>query len=242
MIKDKNFINTIETYESIKKIIKPGDVINQSNSPEWWQFWLAFTHLAIKWYQRELFGSNSIWKDTHSMLYLDENNTFSVEFPKVVMKPLRDYYLSDFTIYRMDLTNLNEICVEILRDTALQMIGEDYDVGQLLDIGINEILGYHFQRKLSLFDFGRKRKVCSVGVRICFENLGNQVRTPFGKSTKPGKWLFHDLNPSMWTKREIEEYRGTDVEATSPAHFANSNYFCNEFRLIAKFSKGKQIL
>lgn len=235
--KDRKLVNL--TCEAILKFIKPGDVVNQVGTHKWWEFWSAIAHAGIRWHQKKLFGKNSNWRDTHSMLYLDKDNTFSVELPRATMKPLQEYCLSNLSIYRLRLTELTQDFVDTLKHAALKMVGEDYDIGQLLDIAINDILGYDHQRRLTFFDFGRKKKVCSVGVRASFESLyKKKIKT---ENSRPGKWLFYELNPEKWTQKQIQEYRGTDVEATSPAHFANSDYFCNEFELIARFEGGKQL-
>jgi hypothetical protein len=235
--KDPKLVNA--SCEAILKVIKPGDVINQVGERKWWQFWLAVTYAAIRWHQKKLFGKDSNWKDTHTMLYFDKKNTFSVEMPRAIMKPLQEYCLSNLSIYRLRLIKLTKDFVETLRYAAEEMEGEEYDIGQLLDIAINDILGYENQRPLKIFDFGRKKKVCSVGVRVAFEYLYKErIKTV---DSRPGKWLFYELNPEKWPPEAIQNYRGTDVEATSPAHFANSDYFCFEFDLIAKFDGGKQL-
>lgn len=173
------------------------------------------------------------------MLFLDKDNTFSVEMPKAILKPLHTYCLFHLSIYRLRLAQLTKDFVETLRYAAEEMKGEDYDIGQLLDIAINGLLGYDHQRRLTIFDFGRKKKVCSVGVRVAFEYLYKErIKTA---DSRPGKWLFYELNPEKWPPEAIRNYKGTDVEATSPAHFANSDYFCFEFDLIATFDNGNQV-
>lgn len=235
----KNRKQVDSACEALLKVTEPGDVINQVGDHKWWQFWLAFTHGGIQRHQRKLFGRESNWKDTHTMLYFDEDNTFSVELPRATMKPLREYCLSNLIIYRLRLSQLTPEFVGCLRESATKMVGEGYDIGQLLDIAINDILGYEHQRRLRIFDFGRKKKVCSVGVRVAFESLyQKKIKT---ENSRPGKWLFYELNPEKWRPKEVQEYKGTDVEATSPAHFANSDYFSGEFELIGRFEDGQQL-
>ena len=235
---DRNLVNS--AMDTILQVIKPGDVVNQIGSHKWWQFWLAITHSAIQGHQKKLFGKDSNWNDTHTMLYLDEDNTFSVELPRATMKPLREYCLTNLSIYRLRLTDLNQDFIETLRKGAMDMVGQDYDIGQLLDIAINRLLGFDHQRRLRIFDFGRKKKVCSVGVRVTYEYLYQaRIKT---EDSRPGKWLFYELNSEKWSQKAVEKYRGTNVEATAPAHFANTDYFSNEFELIARFNEGKQLL
>ncbi len=235
--KDKKRVDS--ACENILKMIKPGDVINQVGDFKWYEFWLSIGSKSIQSHQKALFGKESNWKDDHTMMFFDEDNTFSVELPIATMKPLKKYCLSNLSIYRLRLIELKADHINTMRRSAKNMLGTDYDIGQLLDIAINQILGYENQRRLSIFDFGRKKKVCSVGVRVVFEHLYQQhIRTEKSDSRK---WLFDKLNPDKWPDKKVKQFKGTDVEATSPAHFANSDYFCNEFELIARFNNGVQL-
>jgi len=235
----KNSLQRQSAYDSILELIKPGDVVNQVGKHKWWEFWFAITHWGIQTYQRLLFGKKSNWHDTHTMLYLDKDNTFSVELPRATMKPLREYCLSNMSIYRLQLTDLTDEHVEAMKGHAEKMVGGGYDVLQLLGIAVHELLGYEDEYYHSFLDIGRKNKVCSVGVRAVFEKLyKTHVKT---EDNPHEKWLFYNLNPEKWSQKEVEKYRGTHVERTSPAHFANSDYFCKEFELIARFEGGKQI-
>jgi len=76
------------------------------------------------------------------MMFLDEDNTFSVEIPRATLKPLETYCMSNISIYRLESAVLIEAHIQFMRKTSKRMLGEDYDVGQLLDIAINGILGY----------------------------------------------------------------------------------------------------
>jgi hypothetical protein len=224
---------------AILEVIKPGDVVNQISYHKWWQLWSAIPHCAIRLHHKRLFGGDSMWRHTHTMLYLDEDNTFSVELPRATTKPLVQYCLTDLWIYRLRLAQLTPEDIETLKAAAMGLVGPDYDIGQLLDIGVSHILGYEHQRPVTFFDFGRKKKVCSVGVRIAFEQL--YMRRLKTRESKRGKWLFHDMNPEKWPEEKVLAYKGTDVEATSPGHFANSDYFCHDFELIARFKDGKRV-
>ncbi len=226
--------------EAILRVIRPGDVINQYGDFKWWQFWLMIGSKVIQWYQRWLFGRNSEWRDDHTMLYFDDDNILSVELPLSSMKPLSACCLTNISIYRLSGITLSKSHIETMREAAEKLLYRKYDIGQLLDIAVNGLLGYMHQRRLRFFDLGRKRKVCSVGVRVVFEYLYRK-RLQTLKS-RPGKWLFYSLNPDKWPSAAVTYYRGTDVEATSPAHFANSGHFGHEFRLVARFRGGKQIL
>ena len=225
--------------KGILQVVQPGDVIVSVGKHRWWQFWLVLTHGAIHAHQRGLFGQDGNWQFTHAMLYFDAENTFSIQMPNATMKPLEQYCLDDLAIYRMKLVQLSPEYVTILKDAALEMVGTDYDLGEMLDLAINSVLGFAHIRKLKIFDLGREKKVCSVGVRTAFEYL---YQHGIKKSPdEPTKWLFRQLNPSKWSDDEIRRYHGTDVEATTPAHFANSDFYADEFERVARFNDGQRI-
>jgi len=172
------------------------------------------------------------------MLYFSPDETFSVEYPEAVMKSLHTFCQSDLTVYRY--TRLGLVNFKTLRDGAMEIVGTKYDVGQLLDIAIFDLLGFENLRLLSVFDFGRKRKVCSVGVRAAYEYMWKETCQESGEG-KYIKLLFGYLDMNKWTDKELEEFRGVDVEATAPAHFANSEYFGDEFALVARFKDGVEL-
>jgi hypothetical protein len=129
-----------------------------------------------------------------------------------------------------------------MMQAADEMMGTYYDIGQLLDIGLRGLLNFNQSRSLRVFDFGTNLKVCSVGLRICFEYLYQKKILPRLQNPPKGKWLFRELKPGKWPQAMYEDYDGTDVEATTPAHFANSGFFRDEFTLIARFKDGNRIL
>ncbi len=208
--------------DPLLQILKSGDVVNQvSMGHYWWKFWLTLAELAIRQHQKSLFGKNSDWRDTHTMLFFNADETFSVELPKATFKPLKEYCLTELSIFRLKLIELSPDYLTTMKQIAEKMKGYDYDIGQLLDIAINEILGYRYQRKVKIFDFGRKKKVCSVGVRVIFEKLFQESIRDQNNDSK--HWLFRELNPEKWSAKEIRKYIGTHIEVTTPAHFANTN-------------------
>lgn len=243
--KDKKLVK--QACHDILEVIRPGDVVNQINQAKWYEFWFNVGFWGIQAYQKSLFGKKSNWYDTHTMLYFDEWATFSVEPPKALVKPLQDYCLSYMSIYRLNIDVLPEVSafpdeyIKIMMDAADEMIGKQYDIGQLLDIAIREILGYDQSRPLKFFDFGKKLKVCSVGARVCYEYLYQKAIKPNLAEPLQGKWLFRALKEGKWSESRYKNYNGTDVEATAPGHFANSDYFRDEFKLVARFNNGKRI-
>jgi hypothetical protein len=224
--------------ETILNYLRPGDVVTQIGRHLWWQLPTVISHWGIHWYQKRLFGKQSRWKFTHAMLFFDEDNTFSVELPRATLKPLQEYCLSRFSIFRIQTPDLTPEMIGTLREGIREILGSYFDIGQLFDIALTGLLGYENIRRVQLFDFGQKQKICSVGVRVAFEYLFQQhIRS----ASHTGKWLFDSLDPVHWPLQKIAKFKGTDVEATTPAHFANSERFSNEFRLVASFENGKKI-
>ncbi len=188
---NRELVNT--AYEKILKYIHPGDVVTSVGTHKWWEFWNGFIHYAIQWQHRRLFGRNSNYRSTHAMLYLDEKNTFSVEMPRAIFKSLKEYCFSEMFIYRLRLKELTATDIKILKEATTELIGQNYDIGQIMDIAINSLLGYGHQRRLKLFDLGMKKKVCSVGVRVALEYL--YLKNIKKEDSRPGKWLFYEMNP-----------------------------------------------
>jgi hypothetical protein len=229
--------------------IKPGDVVNQVGDSSFWPPHLWVARNAIQSHQKELFGENSNWQDSHSMFYLDYNRTFSVELPRAMFKRLSEYCLTDLSIYRFQLRNLSASDLRIIElDPIPRMLGQPYDIGQLLDIAASQLLGYPNRRPVPTFDFGKNMKVCSVGVRVIFEFLYQKIKHTLpvmpaasqDQGVDTEKWLFRCMKKDKWPQDAIQKYKGTDIEATSPGHFGNSDYFCDDFKLIARFKNGKR--
>jgi len=227
--------------DELLKVLKPGDVINTYGNPSWYEFWLHIAYYGIKSYQKKIFEkckfrSLANYHHVHTMLYFGPDHTFSVELPCATYKYIENYANDNFTIYRLD-RPLTEEHIDLMFRITQTMYGVNYDIGQLLDIAINKILGYDGIR-LKVFDAGKKNKVCSVGVRTVFEKLNQK----FKLSNKKGKFLFHDLAFNKWEPECYSTFKGVDVEATTPAHFANTNFFNGEFKFVSSFNKGKRII
>jgi hypothetical protein len=233
-----------QALKDVTRFLQPGDVINESGLAPWWQLWWRIPFAAIRSNQKRIFGRQSIWHDTHCMLYLDPGHTLSVQPMRAKWLTPADYCLHRisiwrFTKYPMPLTPRE---IKVMRDYADEhLIDTLYDVGQLLDILVNTILGYPNVIRYPIFDFGKKLEVCSVGVRTLFE----QLRKVLNQNGQPSfDNLFRKLNPmapwpgGVFPQSRIPNQYGVDVEATAPAHFANSHYFDNEFKLVAVFDQG----
>lgn len=232
-----------DALSKVTQYLLPGDVINLSGRSHLWEPWFMVANAGIRGNQKRIFGLQSNWHDTHCMLYLDPEHTLSVQPPRGVWRTPAEYCDERVSIWRF--TKHRPFAPEeiaVMRDYAQEhLIGKFYDVGQLLDILINTILGYPNVLKYRVFDFGGNLKVCSVGVRVLYERL-RQVLEENGADAYPR--LFRKLNPlapwpgGVFPQSRIPDKYGVDVESTAPAHFANSHYFDNEFKLVALFDDG----
>ncbi len=84
----------------VSSFLQAGDTVNVSGRVPWYKFWYAVPYRGIRCNQRRIFGSQSIWHDTHCMLYLDPAHTLSVEPPKGRWLKVEDYFLDRLSIWR----------------------------------------------------------------------------------------------------------------------------------------------
>lgn len=236
-----------EALAEVKSFLQAGDTVNTSGRAHWWEFWYRLSYRGIRSNQKRIFGPQSIWHDTHCMLYLDADRTLSVEPPKGRWLKVEDYCLDRLSIWRFQKhpVPFQPAEIRVMADHAEKhLIGKVYDVGQLMDILINTILGYPNVLRYRCVDFGKKLKVCSVGVRVLYEALRKHLENS-GQPAFPR--LFQKINPlapwpgGIFPQSRIPGKYGVDIEATAPAHFANSHYFDSEFRLVAIFDSGWRI-
>jgi len=224
-------------FLEILRYLRPGDTINIDGKTEWWKFWVKIAHWGIRFFQKKLFGSLNNWRDTHTMLYFDNDHIFSVEPPKTKYCKVKDLAGLDISIYRYTGKKISKKGLEVMKDAADKMIGTKYDRGQLLSIAFNQILGYPYKEKNYMFDFGSKYKVCSVGNGVCYR--------AFTKAFKLPK-LFSKINPVFADDLHKKYHdkvskRGWDVENYYPALFANSHMFDDEFILMLRI-KDNQVV
>ena len=122
--------------------------------------------------------------------------------------------------------------IAIMKESADKLIGIKYDKGQLINMALNNVFGNDFEYKIKLFDLGKERRVCSVGVRANFEYLRKELYRA-NKEVSMER-LFNTLNRDYWTGREYEKFEQVDIEQTPPAIFVNSKYFDSEFKTVIK--------
>ena len=203
--------------ETLIKLMKPGDVILINGSARWYKIPTKIVHFMIRLYQRRLFGKRSVYKDTHVMLYLSPARIFSQGYPVAKWETIEDVAKKKFTVYRNRWVHYEKFQHE-LNEIAGRIIGRSYDMGDNLDFLISGLLGYTNRRRIRIFEFSRRRMVCSVAVRTILERLRqDEKRKGFSAIAK--------LFP------------GVDVEMTTPAHFANSILFRWEFKKVASWKE-----
>lgn len=200
-------------FESLRQTLRPGDVINTgpNRAVKWYQNILSW---GIQTHQKKM--GYPVWHDTHTVLYFDYSHIFSVTYPKTEWETVMQ--LVDrapmekkiITVWRPRF-ELPDIYMRWVCESATHMIGTRYDVGQLLDIALNQLLRYDVASWKTVFDYGAWLKVCSVGVRACFD-AGRKA---------------YEVNGWKPPFDVLFTYQGSKlhVERTPPAAFANSNLF-----------------
>ncbi len=217
----------MNTLEKVKAFLEPGDVINDTGGEcIWYKPWTCIAKWGIQGYQKRLFGKDSDYRPTHTVLYFAPDQIFSATTPTVRWETLEQVVEKGFTVYRYNRSEYVDSHVEIMLNAASQFIGRPYDYGDLMDFMICELLGYTHVRKVRLFEFSRKYMVCSTSVRAVQEKLRKNLEAD-DDFTFPR--LFNKLNPEKWTEKEMQAFERTDVEMTTPAHYSNSAWFEGEF-------------
>ena len=230
-----------EVLDFIAANLKDGDIINTAGKAKWWEIHLHIAYAAIRNFQQELFGKKADWMDTHTVIKLSKG-VFSTEPPKALWVPVEKYFAREdirYTVYRIAQRPLDDGDVAVLNNVTGNFVGRKYDYGQLLDILFNGILGYPDVEKVKWFDAGSRQKVCSVSIAAIFQKF----RQMTGDSIKR---LFSEINPLKWDDKEfVKRYqkagKGWDVEQTTPAHFANSDFFSGEIVRVFRIEGGRII-
>lgn len=252
----------MQAVQIIEKFSKEGDVINIDGHTK--NIFYTIGYWGIRKAQKELYGPNSRWQDTHTMMKFNnstiskilknnekvqtilENNkkpwkkVFSVEPPKATFITTEEFALEHITVYRYTKKKFYSEDIKILLEATIPILLTQYDFGQLINIAVNQILGYPYDEKVLWFDFGCKMKVCSVGVGAIIQKWRKTLEAQ-EKPVPPR--LFSKLNSHYWSKEFIEEFTKNgsrwNIENYYPAIFANSQYYDNEFKLILEMNKGE---
>lgn len=219
----------MNTLNYVRQKIRPGDIINLDEAASWRQPFKAISLFGIRHYQKDLFGDGRNWRPTHTVFYFSEDKIFSMTHPRARWEDLAFQVEQKFSVFRFTPHPFEDHHLDMMADTAEQFIGIKYDVGDLLDIMINKLLGYPHVRKFRFFDISRHRKVCSTAIRTLYEKMRKDLEEQ-GDFGFPR--LFNALNPDCWSPKFIKEFERTDVEMTTPAHFGNSYCYSGEFKRV----------
>jgi hypothetical protein len=255
-----------ETVDCIRSTAREGDVINLD--PAHPSFIDGIGAAGIRFAQKKLFGEASNWRDSHSMIYfknatikecigrhkkveeilgkneLPFKEVFSVAPPKASFIPIEEFALDTVSVYRYAIRPLTPADIKIMLESTIDLLLTPYNYGMLLDIAIGEMHGYPFEQKTKIFDFGKKKKVCSVGVASVYQKWRKILKKQDPAEVLPR--LFSKLNPEKWPDSKIvKEFRkdghGWNVESTYPAQFANTDFFNNEFGLVLRIEQGRVV-
>jgi hypothetical protein len=140
----------------------------------------------IRSYQRRKYPNSPRTGAIHSMIHLGGGKYLSVESPKakIVEPEIRPDHKYTFWKYQ-SVDRFTEAAWAAFDQTVNEMNGTPYDYGQLLDILLKQLFSDFIPHKLSIFDFSRRRKVCSVAVHACllaaYKQTDRTVEGPLGR-------------------------------------------------------------
>lgn len=215
-------------YEDLPQLdlgeLQYGDVVNLTPGDVGWWPWdlpARATWASIVEYNRREYPAriHDYVYGVHTVIYTDHGRYFEVAAPEARW--------GDFCNSTVDRTRwfivcryadqegnwLSETEKRIFRAVFRELEGVGYDYGQLIDILINQMMGWSPADYLSIFDLGRSRKVCSVAARIAWLRWWKEYgREHLSHSRRPGGNL--------------------NAERTSPALFENHETFNVVGRLV----------
>jgi len=226
----------MNTNEIVSRIIRPGDVISLDERSTMLSPFKYIGLRGIRTYQKELFGESSDWRPTHTVLYFSDDKVFSMTYPVARWETLEYQTKQRFKVLRYTKRRYTQQHIDMMYKTAEQFLGSRYDIGDLVDIMINKILGYPHEKKIAVFESSKQLKVCSTAVRTIQEKLRKDLEQQgdfsFGR-------LFNVLDRGKWLSHQIEEFTRTHVEMTTPGHYTNSEWFDHEFIQICSWEDFK---
>jgi len=190
--KEKLMINPLE--------LRFGDTINSASNKV--AFWDIPTH-AIRLYQFIRLYKN--WKDTHTVTFVgdahgrfNEPTIFECTFPRAKYTPLSEWYKpeeKEYTINRYADAIPNYEGESIMLNVFNAVDGTFYDVGNLIDIVILDILGYPTNDWKAIIDFGKEKMVCSVVARAAQMKWYNTQLKDIALCRRPGGELHVERTP-----------------------------------------------
>lgn len=233
--------------KGIEKAVQFGDVLNVAgqdytglNVFQKIGFWIV--EKIILWDQKRTFGPKSNYLDHHSQMYIGNNQVWSCEPPKPLIKPLEKCLnpyetISVYRYQKKDFDSWDQAVIMGMVNTILNW-DTPYSIGLLVDDLIASIAGYPAS-PFRIFAPSRKDLVCSVGCATIMHGWRHKL---WDVKHFDLPRLFGKLNESMWSKDFIRKWPGYfPVDRTPPAIFANSNIFDNEYKFIGSFINGEAV-
>lgn len=191
-------------------ILKPGDIIVSYKKPKSF-IWPPIIstlnclfHYILFLKGKHLYPNGIGHNKDHVRGTVNQDTTFEFTYPRARYQEFSDWMVAQgyATVVSLDFPVWNELPEEekarLIKEQTDRWEGTAYDVGQLVDIWI----GWH-----RVFDFSKRRKVCSVGWRIIFETILSNLLSEQNFPVKVN--LFPEV----------------EVEKTLPCCFLNSRWF-----------------
>lgn len=165
---------------------RTGDVVVTQTNPTEAGFKGWFVVNGIRFYQRTLRGyPPPSWKKTHCYwVYDNDGRMLSVTDPVVKWEFYDDEEVQKKRplILRPTFAKFTMGDIKAGREAACKMIGLRYDRGQLLDILLNEVMGFAPGDFHRIFDAGQLLTVCSGGVGAVYEAMRRAHENHYGEA------------------------------------------------------------
>lgn len=154
---------------------KVGDTVLTTTNPTEAGFGGWFVVNGIRCYQRWIRGYPlPAGNTTHAYwVYDNDGKMLSVTHPRVIWE-----WFQDEKVQRKRPVILRPTFAEFIagdikagREAAEKLIGTKYDVGQLIDIFLNGLMGFPLGEYARVFDAGQLLTVCSGGVGAVYEAM-----------------------------------------------------------------------
>jgi hypothetical protein len=162
-----------------------------------------FVYWQIRAYQRRKYPHSPRTRAIHSMLCLGDGRFLSVQHPRAIITGLDIEPGSNISVWKYNyLEEFGEASWQAFDQAVREIVGTPYDYGQLLDILVHQLFGW-LPQKLNLFDFSRKRKVCSVAVHAVLVKAWQQTNRTHSRPL--GEQYIEHTCPSDFENHETFE-------------------------------------
>jgi hypothetical protein len=165
--------------QEILSRVQMGDVILTVSELSWWKpfdYILRPVYAAIQWHQERKYPGvpKSRTRDVHATIVTNVNQNgvelFSYEWPRAILKPLVIEKNTKYRICRYKpggdgwTPEEYSLFITLIRHGCKKLLGNHYDPFQMVDIALKQLFPWAIPEKARIFDLGKWKKVCSVGV------------------------------------------------------------------------------